>query len=94
MEGQMNKLLIIAILFGLIGCSTPVPVTIKFPDAPEALLQPVPKLKPLDENKRELSDLLSNVNKNYGTYYINREKLIAWQEWYKSQKQIFADVQK
>lgn len=90
----MNKLLIIAILFGLIGCSTPVPVTIKFPDAPEALLQPVPKLKPLDENKRELSDLLSNVNKNYGTYYINREKLIAWQEWYKSQKQIFADVQK
>jgi len=90
----MNRLLIIVILFGLIGCSTIVPVTMKFPDAPEALLQPVPKLKPLDENKRELSDLLSNVNKNYGTYYINREKLIAWQEWYKSQKQIFADVQK
>ena len=94
MEENMNRLLIIVILFGLIGCSTIVPVTMKFPDAPEALLQPVPKLKPLDENKRELSDLLSNVNKNYGTYYINREKLIAWQEWYKSQKQIFADVQK
>ena len=94
MEENMNKLLIIAILLGLVGCTTPVPVTVKFPDAPEALLQPIPTLKPLAENERDLSDLLENVNDNYGLYYINREKLIAWQEWYKSQKEIFADAQK
>lgn len=90
----MNKMFIIGVLLGLFGCSTAVPITAKFPYAPEELLQPVPKLIPLAEDKRELSDLLSNVNRNYGSYYITREKLLAWQEWYKSQKQIFDDIKK
>lgn len=89
----MNKLLIIVML-GLVGCTTTVPVTVKFPDVPATLMTPALTLKPLADNKRNLSDLLSNVNKNYGTYYIEREKLIAWQEWYTAQKQIFDDIQK
>ena len=90
----MNKLLIILML-GLVGCATTVvPVTVKFPDVPATLMAPAPTLRPLADNKRDLSDLLSNVNKNYGTYYIEREKLIAWQEWYIAQKQIFDDIHK
>jgi hypothetical protein len=89
----MNKLLII-VMFSLIGCTTVVPVTVKFPEVPTTLMIPAPNLKPLADNKRDLSDLLSNVNKNYGTYYIEREKLIAWQEWYIAQKQIFDDIHK
>ena len=39
--------------------------------------------KPLEDNKHELSDILENVNENYGTYYEIREKLQGWQYWYK-----------
>jgi hypothetical protein len=89
----MNKLLIFTII-GLVGCTTTVPVTVKFPDVPDTLMTPPPTLKPLADNKRDLSDLLENVNKNYGTYYMEREKLIAWQDWYVKQKQINDDLHK
>jgi hypothetical protein len=38
------------------------------------------------------ADLLTTVNENYGTYYEIVNKLKAWQEWYKEQKQIFESV--
>jgi len=55
-------------------------------------MQPVPDLKPLQQNDSNLSDLLQNANSNYGSYYELREKYIAWQEWYKAQHQIFEDI--
>ncbi len=86
----MNRLIIICLI--LTGC-TAVPVVRRFPAVPDVLLQPAPDLKPLADNQRQLSDILDNVNENYGTYYIEREKLILWQQWYTSQKQIFENIQ-
>jgi hypothetical protein len=38
------------------------------------------------------SDLLDTVVENYGRYNEIRERLVAWQEWYKQQKRIFEEV--
>lgn len=86
----MNKIVIIFLF--LSGCNHVVPVTAKFPDAPDSLLVPPPKLITLPSDNRSLSDLLDNANKNYGTYYEIREKLLLWQEWFKAQKEIFDNV--
>jgi hypothetical protein len=40
----------------------------------------------------KVPELLTRVSENYGTCYEIREKLTAWQEWYKTQKKIFEDV--
>lgn len=87
----MNKYVVV-LLLGMTGCTTAVPVTVKFPEVPNTLLEPVPVLKPLNSDKHELSDLLENVTENYGTYYDIREKLNAWQFWYKTQKHIYDKI--
>jgi hypothetical protein len=40
----------------------------------------------------EAHRLLETVVENYGTCHENIEKLKAWQEWYRTQKQIFESV--
>lgn len=40
----------------------------------------------------KVPDLLARVGENYGTCYETREKLKAWQDWYRTQKQIYEDV--
>lgn len=84
----MNKILIVLLLI-VSGCSTVVPVAVKFPNVPLTLMEPPKDLTPLANDERKLSDLLENANKNYGTYYEIREKLIVWQEWYVEQKKIY-----
>jgi hypothetical protein len=39
------------------------------------------------------SDLITTVTINYSTYYEMREKLIAWQQWYSKNKQIFDSIE-
>ena len=86
----MKKLILITLL--LTGCATSVPVRMNFPQAPEPLLKPAEELQPLDPNKKKLSDLLENVNNNYGEYYKLKEQNDAWIEWYNSQRKIFEEV--
>jgi hypothetical protein len=43
-------------------------------------------------SKVKVPELLTTVNDNYGTCYEAREKLKAWQDWYKNQKEIFESV--
>lgn len=40
----------------------------------------------------EVPELLTTVTENYGTCHEIREKLKAWQDWYKTQKQIYESV--
>lgn len=40
----------------------------------------------------KVPELLTTVTENYGTCYEIREKLIGWQDWYKTQKEIFEEV--
>lgn len=78
----------IILAFLATGCSTVVPVTVKFPEAPEQLLVKCPQLDKLgDESK--LSDITKTITKNYTTYYECAVKHDAFVEWYKIQKEIF-----
>jgi hypothetical protein len=76
----------------LVGCSTTVPVTMKFPEAPGNIaLTACPQLQKLQEDAK-LSDISKTVSVNYTTYYECAVKTDAWIEWYQKQKQIFEKV--
>ena len=84
---------IIAILFIVMctGCSTVVPVTAKFPDAPATIMQQCPQLEKLNADAK-LSDEAKTVTINYTTYYECAIKNDAWIEWYGVQKNIFESI--
>ena len=82
------RLLNILLITTLVGCSTVVPVTAKFPEVPERLLVRCPQLEKLG-NEAKLSDLSKTVTINYTTYYECAVKHDAFVEWYKIQKEIF-----
>jgi hypothetical protein len=82
------KLLNILLLITLVGCATAVPVTVKFPEVPERILERCPQLKKLEEEAK-LSDISKTVTINYTTYYECAVKHDAFVEWYKIQKEIF-----
>ena len=88
----MKRLLIPLMVLALTGCSTVVPVTMKFPEPPPSLMEPPEKLSTLKKDKVELSDIIENTNDNAGKYYKLREKYRAWQEWYSEQKKIFEET--
>jgi hypothetical protein len=75
----------------MVGCSTTVPVTAKFPEVPERLLQKCPQLEKL-ENEAKLSDITKTITNNYTTYYECAVKDDAWIEWYQKQKIIFESI--
>ena len=81
----------IVLAFLATGCSTTVPVTAKFPEIPERLLEKCPQLKKLEEEAK-LSDITKTVTVNYTTYYECAVKNDAWIEWYNIQKHIFESV--
>lgn len=79
------------LLLLLVGCSTTVPVTAKFPEVPERLMQKCPQLEKLG-NEAKLSDISKTVTINYSTYYECAVKNDAWIEWYNIQKHIFEGI--
>lgn len=81
------KALLLSLLL-LTGCSTVVPVTQKWPEAPGLQsTQACPKLKKLEQDTT-LSGVAKTVSVNYDEYYNCAIKLEAWQEWYQKQKLI------
>lgn len=98
-EGTLFRLTILMVLVVFIlsccsGCTTAVPVTAKFPNAPgESALQSCPDLKKLNEST-VLSNIAETVADNYGTYYECSVKTDTWIEWYTKQKQIFEKATK
>lgn len=79
------------LILTLAGCSTTVPVTAKFPEAPKYSLQGCPQLQTIKEGSK-LSEVATTVTINYSTYYDCAVKTDAWIEWYKIQKNIFESV--
>lgn len=75
----------------LTGCTTVVPVTAKFPDAPKLGLGACPQLQTVQEGVK-LSELTNTVTMNYSTYYECAVKADQWIEWYEIQKRIFENV--
>ena len=87
----MRNLLLASLLL-LAGCATSVPVTMSFPELPEALAKPCDRLQPLSADKQELSDLLESTTDNYAKAKECHAKNKAWQEWYDTQRKIFEEV--
>lgn len=86
------KIILLLVPLFLIGCaSKPVPVTMKFPEAPAQFMEPCPELKKLT-NDAKLSDVAKTVIDNYTLYHECSIKSQAWVEWYKANKKIFEDV--
>jgi len=94
-QGIVSSMIIFAIVIMLVlaitGCSTTVPVTAKFPDAPRLGLGTCPQLQPVPDDVK-LSGLTSTVTTNYSTYYECAVKVDQWNEWYAIQKRIFEGV--
>ena len=78
------KYTIILLLF-LTGCTT-IGMIPKFPEVPETLTEPCSKLKEV-KNDAKASDFLNVVTENYSEYYQCSEKVSAWNDWYKQQKE-------
>ena len=91
----MKKLLLfcVASLF-LAGCSTTVPVTQKFPEAPEILLVDCDKLDKIGKDKVYFSDFLKTVVGNYNKYHMCAAQNAAWKEWYIETKKIYDELNK
>jgi len=94
----MNKYLASLLLILMSGCSTVVPVTVKFPDAPDRINTRrikirCPQLKTLNEEAK-LSDVAKTITENYTTYYECAVRNDTWIEWYETQKIIFEKLNK
>ena len=73
------------------GCSTVVPVTAKFPEAPINLQVKCPQLEKLKDDAK-LSEVSKTITLNYSTYYECAVKLDSWIEWYQVNKTIFEGI--
>lgn len=88
------KIIVLAISLALTACSTLVPVTMTFPEAPGRQAQiACPNLQKLKDNAL-LSDVSRTITINYSTYYECAVKTDAWIEWYQIQRHIFESVGK
>ena len=85
------KYILILLSSLLVGCSTTVPVTQKFPQAPEILLQQCQQLKEVNKDA-SLVDLTKIVVENYTQYYQCSALVEGWHQWYKTQQQIYKEL--
>ena len=90
---MLNKYLASFLLILMSGCSTVVPVTVKFPDATDRIKIRCPQLKTLNEEAK-LSDVAKTITENYTTYYECAVRNDTWIEWYETQKIIFEKLNK
>lgn len=89
---NLFKLFVLACL--MTGCSTTVPVTVKFPAAPVLILEKCPQLKTIEGESVSIIEYTKVVTLNYTTYYECAVKSDTWIEWYYAQKKIFESVNK
>ena len=89
---NLIKLFAIASILLIIGCSTTVPVTARFPDAPALILDKCTQLKTIEGETVSIVDFTKTVTLNYTTYHECAAKNDAWIEWYRAQKKIFEDI--
>ncbi len=84
------KAIAIIMIMMLSGCV--VPVTQKFPKAPDSLLAPTTELIIVPHGSTP-TVIVETVNENYSIYHETAARLRAWQTWYTDQKKIFEKIQ-
>jgi len=88
----MKKLLILLFVVTIAGCANnTVPVTLKWPTASDEMLAPPTDLTPLPEDKRTLTDMIENANDNFAQYYLLKERVETWIQWYNTNKNIYGE---
>ena len=86
------KYIILSLALVLSACSTPVPVSQRFPDVPKALVEKCDSLKKIEGDRVAITEMLKVVVQNYGMYYECAAKVDGWNDWYLEQKRIYESV--
>ena len=86
------KYIILGLALVLAACSTPVPVSQRFPDVPKALVEKCDSLKKIEGDRVAITEMLKVVVQNYGMYYECAAKVDGWNDWYLEQKRIYESV--
>lgn len=85
----MRIIFVTTLMLLLNACATPTPIRQNFPAAVPELMQPCDQLKSVVvQDDVPITDLLRVVTENYASYHVCRQRVLAWQEWYRSQRQI------
>jgi hypothetical protein len=87
------KIALLGIVSLLAACSTAVPLTQSFPEAPAMLKEKCPELKIIVGEKVSIVDFTKTVSENYTTYYQCAGRTDAWIDWYNQQKKIWEQLQ-
>lgn len=82
----------ILLAFLITSCSTAVPLTQSFPQAPAVLKEKCPELKTIAGEKITIVDFTKIVSENYTTYYQCAGRTDAWIDWYDQQKKIWDET--
>jgi len=90
----MKKLLLVCAIFALVGCANTMTakVTMTWPDTPPDLKTACPDLAPVDPDTTKLSDALNVITANYSQYYLCKDKVDNWLDWYNNQQKIYNSV--
>ena len=83
------KLTSLVLAVFLVGCSTPVPVSQRFPDVPKSLVERCESLRKIEGDRVAITEMLKVVVQNYGMYYECAAKVDGWNDWYQEQKRIY-----
>jgi hypothetical protein len=83
----------IVLAFLITACSTAVPLTAGFPEAPAMLKEKCPELKTIPGEKVTIIEFTRTVSENYTTYYQCAGRTEAWIDWYNQQKKIWEEIQ-
>ena len=86
------KYLVLMLAVFLTACSTPVPITARFPEVPEIIMERCPDLKKIATETTTMSILTTTITENYTTYYECAVKVDAFRTWYDTQKAIFENI--
>ena len=82
----------ILLAFLITACSTAVPLTQNFPQAPDILMEKCPELKTIAGEKISIVEFTRTVSENYTTYHQCAGRTDAWIDWYGQQKKIWEEM--
>jgi len=86
------RIILLGLVSLLAACSTAVPLTQSFPEAPAMLKEKCPELKVIVGERVSIVDFTKTVSENYTTYYQCAGKQQAWTDWYEQQKKIWDEA--
>ena len=86
------RIALLGLVLLLSACSTAVPLTQSFPQAPDMLMEKCPELKTIAGERVTIIEFTKTVSENYTTYYQCAGRTDAWIDWYDQQKRIWEEM--